>query len=126
MLMNHSSHLLGSDQDKEETSPIKVPLATNQTIDVDEPLSPGPDSSLKRKASYKNRKASLPQGLEKAISESNDFRAKSLRFKERRETNRLALESSQEKKRIKIDKRRLRIEESDAQVRRAHAEAELV
>ncbi|OAV88932.1 hypothetical protein PTTG_28862 [Puccinia triticina 1-1 BBBD Race 1] len=113
-------------KDKEETSPIKVPLATNQTIDVDEPSSPGPDSSLKRKASYKNRKASLPQGLEKAISESNDFCAKSLRFKERRETNQLALESSQEKKRIKIDKRRLRIEESDAQVRRAHAEAELV
>jgi hypothetical protein len=55
----------------------------------------------------------LPEGLEKAIQDTSDYRVKCLASKERREA-----------KRMRLEKRRIRIEESDAQVRRIQAEAE--
>jgi molecular chaperone GrpE (heat shock protein) len=51
---------------------------------------------------------------------------KSLQSKERRDDKKLAAEKARDRKRIKIEQRRLRIEESDAQVRRVQAETEQV
>ncbi|EHS64037.1 uncharacterized protein PGTG_22001 [Puccinia graminis f. sp. tritici CRL 75-36-700-3] len=63
--------------------------------------------------SKKPKKSTLPAGLEKAIQDTSDYRVKCLQSKERRDA-----------KRLKLERCRIRIEESDAQVRRVLAEAE--
>ncbi|KAA1106225.1 hypothetical protein PGT21_031287 [Puccinia graminis f. sp. tritici] len=94
-----------------------------------EPRSPSSNtarvkSNAKGKEKKKNR--GLPDGIEKAIDDSTEFRIKSLQSKERRDDKKLAAEKARDRKRIKIEQRRLRIEESDAQVRRVQAETEQV
>ncbi|KAI9604678.1 hypothetical protein KEM48_002433 [Puccinia striiformis f. sp. tritici PST-130] len=94
---------------------------------VNNTSSPAPDSAAANagsKSKGNSKKRALPQGLEKAISNSYEYRYKQLTFKENQEKDRLASEERREKKRLELEKRRVRIEESDGKARRATAEAE--
>ncbi|KAI9624549.1 hypothetical protein H4Q26_016778 [Puccinia striiformis f. sp. tritici PST-130] len=97
------------------------------TAGVDNTSSPAPDSAVAKAGSKSkaiSKKASLPQGLEKAINDTYKYRYKNLKSKEQRDKDRLESEDKRDRKRLKLEKHRVCIEELDGEARRATAEAE--
>ncbi|POW11822.1 hypothetical protein PSHT_08284 [Puccinia striiformis] len=97
------------------------------TAGVDNTSSPAPDSAVAKAGSKSkaiSKKASLPQGLEKAINDTYKYRYKNLKSKEQRDKDRLESEDKRDRKRLKLEKHCVCIEELDGEARRATAEAE--
>ncbi|KAI7942128.1 hypothetical protein MJO28_012155 [Puccinia striiformis f. sp. tritici] len=68
--------------------------------------------------------AGMPSALEKAIQDSCEFRHQALKAKQDRDKAKLTSEENREAKRLKLDERRMAIEEGDANVRKVQAETE--
>ncbi|KAI9623234.1 hypothetical protein H4Q26_014730 [Puccinia striiformis f. sp. tritici PST-130] len=118
------SLLTGHNAELEESETDGPPGPTGGVNDTP---SPAPDSAVAKAGSRSksnSKKAGLPQGLEKAISDTYEYRYKNLTSKETREKNRLDSKDQRERKRIKLEARRVRIEEMDGKARMANAEAE--
>ncbi|POW15222.1 hypothetical protein PSHT_07135 [Puccinia striiformis] len=133
-----------SDEDDDLPDPTQTqeprvqPAPINHTSDVS-PLTnvadvahsvlPAADSALAAKGTPKSngkpgKRSGMPSALEKAIQDSCEFRHQALKAKQDRDKAKLTSEENREAKRLKLDERRMAIEEGDANVRKVQAETE--
>ncbi|KAH9468487.1 hypothetical protein Pst134EA_009030 [Puccinia striiformis f. sp. tritici] len=135
-----------SDEDDDLPDPTQTqeprvqPAPINHTPDVS-PLTnvadvahsvlPAADSALAAKGTPKSngkpgKRSGMPSALEKAIQDSCEFRHQALKAKQDRDKAKLTSEENRAAKRLKLDERRMAIEEGDANVRKVQAETEQV
>ncbi|KAH9446003.1 hypothetical protein KEM48_004600 [Puccinia striiformis f. sp. tritici PST-130] len=133
-----------SDEDDDFPDPTQTqeprvqPAPINHTSDVS-PLTnvadvahsvlPAADSALAAKGTPKSngkpgKRSGMPSALEKAIQDSCEFRHQALKAKQDRDKAKLTSEENREAKRLKLDERRMAIEEGDANVQKVQAETE--
>ncbi|KAI7959867.1 hypothetical protein MJO29_004935 [Puccinia striiformis f. sp. tritici] len=103
----------------------------SNVADVAHSLLPAADSALAAKGTPKSngkpgKRSGMPSALEKAIQDSCEFRHQALKAKQDRDKAKLTSEENREAKRLKLDERRMAIEEGDANVRKVQAKTEQV